>query len=648
MGEALPEAGWCVAYGVVLHATDDGIIVEADKVRRVRLQDAELERRLVDALATSQALASLATDFSGAALVRAIERLREVGALARLHGKVTIVDRLGLSIEVRARHLVTATAPESITDCDLAIIVASREDVVLGDCLERCDALRIPALVVWTCPNEIIAVMDDPTAWPCARCALFFDGRAVALSVSVPRVKLASAAADHGRIERSFARAIIERYAAPDAMPVPGLASVWNVRDGSAGGRTFPRHPDCSCADRARQGASMPATIGWSDLQKARFTPVIALGETRGISRAAYRGARGAWPLSQDSFGIAIAAGPDARERAIGEAVERFSMLHAPADVRARARRDLDAPSLTEEEIAALLYRDEERSAPGFRFPPFTNDLVLDWSWAVRASTGERLLVPTSLVGRPPRGGTRLVDGTSNGYACHPSEEQAKLRALLELIERDALLFRWYTGQQLTRVDDVVPSDVALFLATADIDLPVVIAASCLADGSLRTGSAAATSFDVAVARAMNELEGQLASPHSSDSTPDLSSVSRGYGPRDHLAHYGGQGGRQLLEHWRASSATPTHDLRAHWPASEEWSSLTIALEAVAHAGLDVYFVDRSLPELFGDDRHVFRALVPGAVEMSWGMPYRRLASPRIEKALATGARLSSWPHPYA
>lgn len=643
------QSGWCLAYGVVLHATDDGIVIESDKVRRVRLRDPALERRLVDALADRHDLVDVEDGVGEASLARAIEQLRELGALVRMREKVVVVDRLGLSIDVRATHVATAEAPDAIVDCELAILVGSRSDAGLGECLERCDVLGVPALLVWTCPGEVVAVLDDPSSAPCARCALFFDGRAAALSGSLPLAALASAASEHARVERAFAAAIVARYAAPGASLESGVASVWNVRAGSAASHTFPRRPGCKCARRERRRSLLPVMTSWRELEEARFTPVVPLAHASGIARAAYRGAREPWPLSRDSFGIAIAAGHDARERAVGEAVERFAMLHAPVDVRARARRDLEATILDDEAIASLLFRDDEYSAPEFRFPPFTGDLVLDWSWAIRASSGERLLVPTSLVGRPPKGSARLVDATSNGYACHPSEEEAKLRAILEIVERDALLLRWYTGQELTRVEGVDAPGAVVLLATADIDLPVVIAAACLEEGDLRTGSAAAASFDVALARARSELEGQLSGAPVVGAAPDLTRVDRGYGPRDHMACYAGQAGRSALERWKTGSRTATAgDLKARWPAHGDSAPLVSALGAVSGAGLDVLFVDRSLPELFGVGWHVARAIVPGAVEMSWGMPYRRLASPRLARALASGALLSSCPHPYA
>lgn len=651
MGEdSRHPSGWCLAYGVSLHATDDGLVIEGDKVRRVRLHNAQLERRLVDALAGWRDLADIGREVGEVPLARAIEQLRDVGALVARRESIVIVDRLGLSIDVRAAHVVNAETAGAIVESELAIIVGPREDATLGECLERCDLLAIPALLVWTSPGEVVAVLDEPSVAPCARCALSFDGRAATLSAKLPSTKLASAASDHVRVERAFAADIVARFAASHAPLEAGVASVWNLRAGSAASYSFPRHPSCPCAKRARRKPTKLVPTAWEDLATTRFTPVIPLGHAGGIARAAYRGARGPWPLSQDAFGIAIAAGRDACERAVGEAIERFAMLHAPPDVRTRACRDVDGSVLGHEAIESLLFDDDTRTSPGFRFPTFTEELPLDWSWATRASSGERVLVPTTLVGRPPKGSTRLVDATSNGYACHPSEEEAKLRAILEIVERDALLLRWYTEQELTRVEDAdAPRDTIVLLATVDIDLPVVVAAACLDEGSLRIGSAAATSFDVALARAIRELEGQLSGPPSIGEAPDLTRVDRGYGPRDHVAYYTGEAGRVVLDQWRRCSKTvAAGDLRSRWATDDGSPLLAAALDAVTKAGLEVLFVDRSLPEIFGDRCHVARALVPGAVEMSWGMPYRRLASPRIRKALASGARLSSCPHPYA
>jgi ribosomal protein S12 methylthiotransferase accessory factor YcaO len=41
---------------------------------------------------------------------------------------------------------------------------------------------------------------------------------------------------------------------------------------------------------------------------------------------------------------------------------------------------------------------------------------------------------------------------TSNGWAAHPSEAQAKLNAIFELVERDAVLAQWYSKTPFLRL----------------------------------------------------------------------------------------------------------------------------------------------------------------------------------------------------
>lgn len=642
-----PPDEWCLAYGVVLHATDDGIVVEGKTAHRVRLHDRDLERAIVDAAANEGGVLRIPLVTPETQRTAALAALSSAGAIVPCRSKLVIVDRLGVSglVFSRAQEVVESGDEASLRGAELVVVLGERSDPGVGEVLGLSRDAGVASLLVWTSASELVAVHDDARSGPCAECALFFDARGPTLSREAPVARGRTAASDHERIERSFVSAIVMRLLA-DLSPLgPGRACVWDLHSLVGSTHSFPARPWCSCASSDRNGP-LPPSPCWD--QSARFGPVVPLADS-GIARVAYRGARKPWPLAQSTFGIAIAAGAQRRERALGEAVERFCMLHAPASIVERRRRDLDAPSLSATDIAGLLFREAERDAPGFRFAPFSDDLAVDWSWAERASTSERILVPTSLVGRP-RGGPRLVDATSNGYACHPSPDEARARALLELVERDALLLRWYSSREPVVVDEAAaPAGTLVLLATVDIDLPVVVGAACLEDGSLRIGSAAASSYETALQRALDELEGQLAGPPVAGIRPDLTRVDRGYGPRDHVAHYGGASGRVLLQRWaEGAERQDGAAMRSRWPRAREGADLERVVAAVAAAGLDTFFVDRTLPQLFGSEWRVVRALVPGAVEISWGMPYRRLSSPRLAEALGRGAGLCPWPHPYA
>ena len=50
---------------------------------------------------------------------------------------------------------------------------------------------------------------------------------------------------------------------------------------------------------------------------------------------------------------------------------------------------------------------------------------------------------------------------TSNGWAAHPSQEQAKMNAIFELIERDAVLSQWYSANPFFQIpESELPVDI--------------------------------------------------------------------------------------------------------------------------------------------------------------------------------------------
>lgn len=55
---------------------------------------------------------------------------------------------------------------------------------------------------------------------------------------------------------------------------------------------------------------------------------------------------------------------------------------------------------------------------------------------------------------------------TSNGWAAHPDEEQARLNAILELVERDAVLAQWYSSTPFLEIlQEQLPDDIERWAA---------------------------------------------------------------------------------------------------------------------------------------------------------------------------------------
>lgn len=625
--------------GYRLYATPRGLIAIRDRATLIDLGHRRVERDLVQLLRRRRDLCELAPDLSPTSRSRIVDVLVERGVLR----PAVVGDG--------ASH--RGLVPDLVGD-----LFDRRFAAVLATAGRGCELIA-----AWSAGATIVLVYDDGIARPCAACAALFD-RAAFAGASPSRFAAEIEAAMErddwcGADPEETRQAVARWLPRGSSLPTTGKALVLDPETGEAAREWYDCHPSCACAVTRRYAPAIEttATAEWESLARRRFAPVICLdrGDVTRPARVAYRRSRGIAPVHADHFGIAHAGGEDAPERAIAEAIERFCMLHAPPDRRAATLDEIEDLSLDESQLQTLLFRDEERDTAGFRFPRFTRDLPLDWSWARHAVHEQRVLVPTSLVGRVPEGSVRLVDATSNGYAAHRHRRDAVERAILEVIERDAVLRAWYLRLALPELEAVASCStlpghrVSARLATQDVDVPVVWLLATSPDGALRSASAAALSIDEAFRRAVGELESGLGDAVAPEACPSLlDDATRRHGPRDHLLHYRRSGSAAIVDDLPVSGTTSLEDLRWRWPRKREDEGLSGVLRALRDSSLDAWIVDRSLPGVFGRGWHVVRALIPGMTELSWGHAYRRLASGRIAAELTAGRRLNPHPHPFA
>lgn len=500
-------------------------------------------------------------------------------------------------------------------------------------------------VVAWIDERGAAVARHDPCGRGCPACAWRADSslsRYLAMGVEL------------GGAPRAFGgRASLREWVrerATSGVDLPaGCVAVRDALTGYVRVEIVIAHPSCVCASRPM--STVPPDTTWDALAPARYAPVWPVERASGdrAARVVFRRSRVPWKADASALGVALAAGPNAETRALAEAIERYCFLHAPPRHAAASARSLDAPALDAETIRSLLYRSDEYEQPGFRFTPYDIDTPQPFC-AARSIEGDReAWIPASLVGRPPHGSIALTDPTSNGYAAHHERAHAIEKALLELIERDAVLLHWYAPLgPLPRIDvDLgLPRSRAL-LATLDVDLPVVLALGVQEDGSLRCGAAADVTIDAALERARGELAVALGGRAPRRPIASVAAVAQRFEPDDHLRWYSGERGRRAYEAATGSARVMSlAALRRRWPAGAP--ALASITGALSRRGLDAWIVDRSLPEVFGRGWHVVRALVPGLIELSWGLAYRRLASPRVRERLAAGAALTDTPHPLA
>jgi len=194
-----------------------------------------------------------------------------------------------------------------------------------------------------------------------------------------------------------------------------------------------------------------------------------------------------------------------ARAAALGEAIERYAAIFLPHDaIRATTARALGERAVRPSRFA--LFDATQFEIPYFPLVPFTEDTPTTFVEGVDLADGSPALLPAELVflRRPPSAHRPIGYATSSGLACGPTEDEAILAALFELVERDAVMIAWKCRLSLPRLDwsdDTALSalDRRFFAATGlqvsvldashFLDLPVTIS---VLHGPERSGAALA------------------------------------------------------------------------------------------------------------------------------------------------------------
>ena len=140
-----------------------------------------------------------------------------------------------------------------------------------------------------------------------------------------------------------------------------------------------------------------------------------------------------------------------ARHAAIGEALERYCATLPPSPGRfiIASRAALDRPAIGPEAFG--LYHPTQYADGSVPYAPVNDATVLHWVEGHSLHDDRPVLVPASLVSLLPL--DAFCSQTSNGLAAGRTWHEAALRALCEVIERDAFLFAWLTMRPAPLLD---------------------------------------------------------------------------------------------------------------------------------------------------------------------------------------------------
>ena len=351
---------------------------------------------------------------------------------------------------------------------------------------------------------------------------------------------------------------------------------------------------------------------------------------------------------------------------AAGEALERYSAARCrKADLHRSALNGLEGDVLDPRSLC--LYDDAQYAQPSFPFARFDPDGTIEWVKGVWLDTRTPVWMPALLTYycTPARPEERFCQVTSSGLAAGATLGDAALRALLELVERDAFMITWLAqrpGRKLV-LDDSLDSGphevvrqlqergvgVELFFLDVGLGVPTVLCLG-LGDGkwwpAVIVGVATHMSPRTAVLKAILELG------HTGPSVRRLMSDGECLIPRepeevcsitDHALYYARADRARAVDFLRTSGDTP---LVLSELAEPDDLSLIACVERMSAAGVRVAIADVTSPDVANSPFRVVRALGTHMQPIDFGFNLRRLANPRLKAMLVKG--LNPHPHPMA
>jgi ribosomal protein S12 methylthiotransferase accessory factor len=357
----------------------------------------------------------------------------------------------------------------------------------------------------------------------------------------------------------------------------------------------------------------------------------------------------------------------DALIGAVGEAIERYSAArYRREDLRHASWNDLGEEGLDPRQLC--LYDDEQYRQPGFPFAPFDPDRPIHWVRGSWLGSGEPVWVPalTSFFNFMADPGEHFCQVSSNGLAAGGDLADAALRALFELVERDAFMLTWLcrlparrivpdgalepgireivrqlgergAAVELYRLDAGTGIPTALCLGVGDGERwpAVTVALACHTD--LRTAVRKAILEQGHVGPYIQRLMRESKVPATPDEVLSL---------EDHALYYVRPERLGAFDFLRRPGDRTDDVILADLPIAPPPTAAGCA-ERLSAAGLRVAIADVTSPDVAASPFRVARALGTNMQPIHFGERFRRLANPRLQAHL-TARGVNPDPHPVA
>ena len=367
--------------------------------------------------------------------------------------------------------------------------------------------------------------------------------------------------------------------------------------------------------------------------------------------------------------------------KAVGESIERYCSGFYDEDALVfDSWQNIKGPALRPDDFA--LFSAQQYATPGFPFAPFGRQTRLRWIQGHSLMKDRATWVPASLVFIPygrAGGEPALDDLISTGLACGTSYASAMLKALSEVIERDAYMIAWRNRLScphidLDRIDDPfirgfverfrrLEIETHAVLLTLDIPIAVILIVMTRSDRPPWTivASGASLSPRHALALALEEaclafigINRDIVDDPDFQSENDYSGLTT---LRDHgRAHALDPRLRSTAEFLTRPAALLRLDDLPDPSSGKPVDDLRTALDLVAPHVPDVIGIDVTTSDVNEAGFKVVRVVVPGLQPMDVDHRYPHLGGRRLYEVPRKLGRASSrtdkvtlnlQPHPF-
>lgn len=372
------------------------------------------------------------------------------------------------------------------------------------------------------------------------------------------------------------------------------------------------------------------------------------------------------------------------RERAkaavIGEAVERYcsgiydedNFIYATFEEIKKDAVDLRM---------FVLYSQEQYSKKDFIFAKFSEKTKMNWVWGYSLTYNRPLLVPAGFVYVPYvfANKSAIIDQpVSTGLACANNKEEAILRGIYEVVERDAFMIMWHNmlcmpgidlenvkNETARKIIERYPPGVKLYVhnITNDLEIPTMfgIVFQEFGDGpAAAVGAATRLNPEDALVKCLEETA------HTRFYTRYLLRGRPNYKIRDDfsditdLSHhpflYGHREILPAVNFLRNSPYMTEIDKVSNRSSGTILGDIQVCLEILSKRGFEVIVVDITTQDIRQVGFVVTKVLIPGLQPLDVELKTRHLGGGRLYEVAkilgykdrkTTAEELNKYPHPF-